>query len=70
MALIFVGITDMGDPHDNRKARAIAGIAALTELLDCIGREGIDDHHVAKILTGYQLELHALRELFIEEVSL
>jgi hypothetical protein len=57
-------------PYENRTARAIAGIAALTEMLDCIGREGIEDHEVVKILTENELELRAMREMFLETANL
>lgn len=57
--------------YQNKKARAIAGVAALTEMLDCIGRPSRQgDMSVAALLCEYELELRAMREVFLEEVDL
>jgi hypothetical protein len=55
------------DSHTNKKARAIAGLAALTELIGLIGKDGKTDHDLAKVVVDHELELRALASTFIDE---
>jgi hypothetical protein len=44
----------------NNEAMVLAGLAALTEMLDMIGRETTDDNDVARVMCENELELRAL----------
>lgn len=56
------------------RADVIRGVAALAEMLDCIGGidpsgESIGDHAVAKILVEYEISLRALVKYSIEQMA-
>ena len=53
--------------HSNKKARAISGLAALTEMLSLIGKEGATDHDMAKVFTEHELDFRALASMFMDE---
>jgi hypothetical protein len=48
----------------NQKARALAGMGALTEVLDMIGAPDADDHTIALIISEHEIELRALLDEF------
>ncbi len=52
--------------HENKRARAVAGFAAVCEMISLIGKEGKTDHDMAHVLTENELEIRAMCELFIE----
>jgi hypothetical protein len=46
----------------------LRGAAALAEMLDCIGGEGVTDHDVAKLLTDNELDLRELLSFAIRKM--
>lgn len=51
-------------------ARAIAGLAALTECLNIIGREGSSDHQLARIVVDNELNIRALMQAYVDSGDL
>jgi hypothetical protein len=50
-------------------AEVLRGIAALAEMLDMIGETGKSDHDLASVFTVYELEIRALVEFSLLELT-
>lgn len=47
----------------------IRGLAALSEMLDCIGERNADDHKVAQVLVENELHLRSLLAFGLDRVA-